>query len=75
MLDSLTGLRHVIIGNGVAGTICAETLRKLDGTSSVTLIGLEPYPLYTTMAVVYFLCCYGLSFVVRRLDPKYKLVS
>ncbi len=55
MLDSLTGLRHVIIGNGVAGTICAETLRKLDGTSSVTLIGLEPYPLYNRVALPPFL--------------------
>ena len=36
---------------------------------------LAPYALYTTMAVVYFACSYGLSFVVRRLDPKYTLVS
>ncbi|MGH2346012.1 MAG: FAD-dependent oxidoreductase, partial [Chloroflexota bacterium] len=55
MLDSLTGLRHVIIGNGVAGTICAETLRKLDATSNVTLIGLEPYPLYNRVALPPFL--------------------
>lgn len=34
-----------------------------------------PYALYTTMAVVYFACCYLLSSVVRRLDPKYILVS
>jgi NAD(P)H-nitrite reductase large subunit len=55
MLDSLTGLRHVVIGNGVAGTICAETLRKLDSTSNVTLIGLEPYPLYNRVALPPFL--------------------
>ena len=55
MLDSLTGARHVIIGNGVAGTICAETLRKLDPTSDVTLIGLEPYPLYNRVALPPFL--------------------
>jgi len=36
---------------------------------------IAPYALYTTMAVVYFSCSYGLSFIVRRLDPKYTLVS
>jgi NAD(P)H-nitrite reductase large subunit len=37
--------RYVIVGNGVAGTTCAETLRKNDPTCQVTLIGNEPYPL------------------------------
>jgi polar amino acid transport system permease protein len=34
-----------------------------------------PYALYITMAVVYFLCCYALSWAVRKLDPKYLLVE
>jgi polar amino acid transport system permease protein len=34
-----------------------------------------PYAIYTTMAVVYFLCCYALSAFVRWLDPKYTLTS
>ena len=34
-----------------------------------------PYALYTTLAVGYFVCCYALSWVVRRLDPKYTLTS
>ena len=34
-----------------------------------------PYALYTTMAVGYFVCCYALSWLVRRLDPKYTLTS
>ncbi len=55
MLESAAGLRHVIIGNGVAGTICAETLRKLDPTSDVTLIGGEPYPLYNRVSLPPFL--------------------
>ncbi|MDB5077068.1 MAG: FAD-dependent pyridine nucleotide-disulfide oxidoreductase [Chloroflexi bacterium] len=55
MHDSSAGLRHVIIGNGVAGTICAETLRKLDPLSDVTLIGGEPYPLYNRVALPPFL--------------------
>jgi NADPH-dependent 2,4-dienoyl-CoA reductase/sulfur reductase-like enzyme len=55
MLESSTGLRHVIIGNGAAGTNCAETLRKLDPTSDVTLIGGEPYPLYNRVSLPPFL--------------------
>ena len=34
-----------------------------------------PYALYTTLAVGYFVCCYALSWLVRRLDPKYTLTS
>lgn len=34
-----------------------------------------PYALYVTLAVVYFLCCYTLSSLVRKLDPKYTLTS
>lgn len=34
-----------------------------------------PYALYTTMAVGYFVCCWALSWLVRRLDPKYTLIS
>jgi polar amino acid transport system permease protein len=34
-----------------------------------------PYALYSTMAIGYFLCCYALSFLVKRLDPKYTLVA
>lgn len=55
MHPSPTGQRHVIIGNGVAGTLCAETLRKLDPTSGVTLIGNEPYPLYNRVSLPPFL--------------------
>jgi glutamate/aspartate transport system permease protein len=34
-----------------------------------------PYALYMTMGAVYFLCCWAMSLVVKRLDPKYTLVS
>jgi 3-phenylpropionate/trans-cinnamate dioxygenase ferredoxin reductase subunit len=43
--------RFVIIGNGIAGTTCAETLKSEDPTCSVTLIGLEPYPLYNRVSL------------------------
>ena len=33
-----------------------------------------PYALYTTMAVGYLVCCWALSWLVRRLDPKYTLM-
>lgn len=33
----------------------------------------EPVALYTTLAVGYFICCSLLSWLVRRLDPKYVL--
>ena len=35
----------------------------------------EPVALYTTLAVGYFICCYALSSVVRRMDPKYALTT
>lgn len=32
-----------------------------------------PYELYTAMAVGYFVCCYALSWLIRKIDPKYVL--
>ena len=43
--------RFVIIGNGVAGTTCAETLRKNDPSCRVTLLGNERWPLYNRVAL------------------------
>lgn len=34
-----------------------------------------PFALYLTMGIGYFICCYFLSWVIRRLDPKYLLVE
>jgi NAD(P)H-nitrite reductase large subunit len=48
-------MRHVIIGAGPAGVIAAETLRKVDPDSSITMIGNEPEPPYSRMALPYFL--------------------
>ena len=41
----------VIIGNGVAGTSAAETLRKGDPDARIVLIGDEPHPLYNRVAL------------------------
>ncbi len=43
--------RYVIVGNGFAGTTCAEQLRKHDPSCEVTLFGDEPYPLYNRISL------------------------
>jgi NAD(P)H-nitrite reductase large subunit len=48
-------MQHVIIGNGPAGVIAAETLRRTDPGSRVRLIGDEPEPPYSRMALPYLL--------------------
>lgn len=48
-------MRHVIIGAGPAGVVAAETLRNQDPTSEVVLIGGEPEPAYSRMAIPYLL--------------------
>jgi NAD(P)H-nitrite reductase large subunit len=47
--------RYAIVGNGVAGTTAAETLRKNDSDCSITLLADEPYPLYNRVALPPFL--------------------
>lgn len=48
-------LRHVIIGNGPAGVIAAEALRAQCPADAVTLVGDEPDPPYSRMAIPYLL--------------------
>ncbi len=48
-------MKHVIIGAGPAGVIAAETLRKSQPDSTVILIGDEPEPPYSRMALPYYL--------------------
>jgi NAD(P)H-nitrite reductase large subunit len=47
--------RYVILGNGVAGTTAAETLRKNDPNCSIHLLTNEPYPLYNRVSLPRFL--------------------
>ncbi len=47
--------RHVIIGNGPAGVIAAETIRKHAPQDDIILIGDEPEPPYSRMAIPYLL--------------------
>lgn len=39
-------MRHVIIGNGIAGVEAAEAIRALDRRSSLTMVTVEPHPPY-----------------------------
>ena len=43
--------RYAIVGNGFAGTTCAEQLRKLDAACSIVLFADGPYPLYNRIAL------------------------
>lgn len=38
---------YLIIGGGIAGTTCAETLRKNDKSSSITIVTEDQHPVYT----------------------------
>ncbi len=48
-------MRHIIIGAGPCGVVAAETLRKSNPTADITLIGDEPVPPYSRMAIPYLL--------------------
>ena len=43
--------KYVIVGNGFAGTTCAEQLRKIDAACSIALFTDEPYTLYNRIAL------------------------
>lgn len=48
-------MRHVIIGNGPAGVIAAETLREQRPADEIVLLGDEREPPYSRMAIPYLL--------------------
>ena len=48
-------MRHVILGNGPAGVIAAETIRKQKPNDPIVLVGNEPEPPYSRMAIPYLL--------------------
>jgi NAD(P)H-nitrite reductase large subunit len=49
------GKKYVIIGNGIAGTTCAQMLRKNDVACDIWLITNEPYPLYNRVSLPRYL--------------------
>ena len=48
-------MRHVIVGAGPAGVVAAEALRRHDPSSDIYLLGDEPEPPYSRMALPYLL--------------------
>ncbi len=48
-------MQHVIVGAGPAGVVAAETLRKGNAAADIVLIGDEPEPPYSRMAIPYVL--------------------
>lgn len=48
-------MKHVIIGNGIAGVSAAEAIRELDTSSSITMIGDETFPPYSRPMIGYVL--------------------
>jgi len=48
-------MKHVILGNGPAGVIAAETLRKRSPYDEIIMIGCEDAPPYSRMAIPYLL--------------------
>ena len=48
-------MNYVVLGAGPAGVTAAETLRSVDKTASITLVGGEPEPPYSRMAIPYYI--------------------
>ncbi len=48
-------MRHVILGAGPAGVIAAETIRKHAPADEIVIVGDEPEPPYSRMAIPYLL--------------------
>jgi NAD(P)H-nitrite reductase large subunit len=48
-------MRHVILGNGPAGVVAAETIKKYAPADDVLVLGDEPVPPYSRMAIPYLL--------------------
>ena len=48
-------MKHLILGNGPAGVITAETIRKVRAEDEIVVIGDEPEPPYSRMAIDLFL--------------------
>ena len=48
-------MHHVIVGAGPAGVTAAEIIRELEPEATITLVGDEPEPPYSRMAIPYLL--------------------
>jgi NAD(P)H-nitrite reductase large subunit len=48
-------MRHLILGNGPAGVIAAEIIRKHARRDEIVMVGAEPEPPYSRMAIPYLM--------------------
>src|SRR3989339_461375 len=48
-------MRVVIVGGGIAGTTCAEELRKRDANAEITIISEEVHPLYSRVLLPHYI--------------------
>ena len=48
-------LHYIVVGAGPAGVTACETIRKLDQDAQISLVGAEPEPPYSRMAIPYLL--------------------
>ncbi len=47
-------MKYLIIGGGVAGTTCAEELRKQDAKAEITIVSEENHPLYSRVLLPHY---------------------
>ncbi|MCP4428030.1 MAG: NAD(P)/FAD-dependent oxidoreductase [Chloroflexi bacterium] len=45
--------RYLIVGNGAAGVTAAETIRQNDPLGEITIVGMEPHPMYSRPGLAY----------------------
>ena len=48
-------MKHLIIGTGPAGVTAAEEIRRIDPGAEITILGHEPEPPYSRMAIPYLI--------------------
>jgi NAD(P)H-nitrite reductase large subunit len=53
--DGEANMKHIILGNGPAGVVAAETLRRAAPGDDILLVGNEAEPPYSRMAIPYLL--------------------
>jgi NAD(P)H-nitrite reductase large subunit len=62
----MRAIHYLIIGNGAAGVTAAEMIRRRDSNGEITIIGAEPYPMYSRP---------GLAYVLNKDIPKKQVVA
>lgn len=48
-------MQYLVIGNGVAGTSAALTIRKRDNQADITILAAEPFPFYSRIRLIEYL--------------------